>query len=112
MPSHKTKGGLASALAASLLLGPQAALADEIVCVIGAPKTFENDSIACYNNSGCAHAVAMGGDVAPDYDPESAPFALARGKIGAIVGPTPELQKAAEAQGATCASQPMPEAKP
>lgn len=111
MFARKIEGGAGFALAASLLL-PQPATADEIVCVIGSPTTFQNDSIACYNNSGCAHAVAMGGDVAPDYDPDSAPFALARGKIAAIVGPSPELQKAAEAQGARCKTEPMPDPKP
>ena len=46
-------------------------------------------TVACYSDAGCALAETLGAEPIRDYDVGSAPFALARGKISAIIaGPT------------------------
>lgn len=57
---------------------------------------------ACYSDSGCAFAESLGAEPIRDYDVGSAPFALARGKISAIVTTSKDVIKTAEANGAKC----------
>lgn len=59
-------------------------------------------TVACYSDSGCALAETLGAEPIRDYDVGSAPFALARGKISAIIATSKDLIKTAQANGAKC----------
>ena len=59
-------------------------------------------TVACYSDTGCAFAESLRAEPVRDYDAGSAPFALARGKISAIVATSKDLIKTAEANGAKC----------
>jgi hypothetical protein len=61
-----------------------------------------NSTAACYTDGGCALIESLGAEPVRDYDVESAPFALARGKISAIVTASKDLIKTSEANGAKC----------
>lgn len=77
--------------------------ADQFMCINtkhGEP--VKGDTIACYSDNDCKHAVALGGEPIRDFDPSSAPFALARGKISAIVTSSPELIEQTEKAGGSC----------
>ncbi|CAA2142572.1 hypothetical protein HYPP_03595 [Hyphomicrobium sp. ghe19] len=75
----------------------------EIVCINPKDDPPGPDStVACYSDEGCAVAESFGAEGIRDCDAESAPFALARGKISAIVTAAPDLIKIAEANGAVC----------
>lgn len=95
-------------LIASLVLASATANAEpssasaNVVCKMKDTTSFENDTIACYDSAGCSTANELGGEPVEDYDIKSAPFALARGKIGAIVTSSPELIAAAKKVGAEC----------
>ena len=75
----------------------------EQVCVKGKQATYAGETIACYSDAGCQHAASMGGEPIRDYDVGSAPYALARGKIAAIVTSSPGLAKKVRELGGTCA---------
>lgn len=76
---------------------------DEIVCINPKDDPPGPDStVACYSDEGCAVAESFGAEGIRDYDVQSAPFALARGKISAIVTAAPDLIKIAKANGAVC----------
>lgn len=75
----------------------------EHVCITAAQASYAGETIACYSDAGCDHAQKMGGDPVRDYDPASAPFALARGKIGAIVTSSMQLMKNIAKAGGRCA---------
>jgi hypothetical protein len=62
-------------------------------------------TVACYSDKGCALAASLSAEPIRDYDVESAPFALARGKISAIVTAAPDVIKIAEKNGAVCRAQ-------
>lgn len=77
--------------------------ADQSMCINtkqGHP--VKGDTIACYSDDDCKYAVALGGEPIRDFDPASAPFALARGKIAAIVTSSPELIEKTEKAGGSC----------
>ncbi|MFT3730917.1 MAG: hypothetical protein QM780_05735 [Hyphomicrobium sp.] len=59
-------------------------------------------TVACYSDAGCKVAESFGAEPIRDYDAESAPFALARGKISAIITTAKDVIKIAEANGAEC----------
>ncbi len=59
-------------------------------------------TVACYSDAGCALAETLGAEPIRDYDVGSAPFALARGKISAIIATSKDLIKTAQANGAKC----------
>lgn len=61
-------------------------------------------TVACYSDAGCALAETLGAEPIRDYDVGSAPFALARGKISAIIATSKDLIKTAQANGAKCQS--------
>lgn len=78
----------------------------ELVCIN--PKDDPpgpDTTVACYSDKGCAVAESFGAEPIRDYDKESAPFALARGKISAIVTAAQDIIKTAEANGAVCRDQ-------
>lgn len=62
-------------------------------------------TVACYSDAGCAIAQAFGAEPIRDYDLESAPFALARGKISAIVTSDADVIRIAKTNGAICRAQ-------
>ena len=75
----------------------------EVVCTnpkYGPPGA--DDTVACYSEAGCALARSFGAEAIADYDPASAPFALARGKIGAVITSDKKLIETAKANGAAC----------
>lgn len=77
--------------------------ADQFMCINskqGQPE--KGDTIACYSDEDCRYAVALGGEPIRDFDPASAPFALARGKISAIVTSSPKLIDETEKAGGAC----------
>jgi hypothetical protein len=74
----------------------------EQVCVKHKQTTYAGETIACYSDAGCRHAEAMGGDPVRDYDPASAPYALARGKIAAIITGSRALAKKVREVGGSC----------
>lgn len=75
----------------------------EAICVNPKDDPPGPDSTAaCYSDSGCAFVESLGAEAIRDYDVGSAPFALARGKISAIVTSSKDLIKTAEANGAKC----------
>jgi len=84
----------------------QAAAADdavETICIN--PKDDPpgpDTTVACYSDAGCALAESLGAEPVRDYDVGSAPFALARGKISAIVATSKNVIKTAQANGAKC----------
>jgi hypothetical protein len=59
-------------------------------------------TVACYSDASCAIAESFGAEPIRDYDVGSAPFALARGKISAIIATSKDLIKTAQANGAKC----------
>lgn len=65
-------------------------------------------TVACYSDTGCALAESLGAEPIRDYDAGSAPFALARGKISAIVTTDANLIRVAEKNGAICQPQKKP----
>jgi hypothetical protein len=86
-------------------LACEGALADkaELVCIN--PKDDPpgpDTTVACYSDDGCAVAESFGAEPIRDFDTDSAPFALARGKISAIVTSARDIIKVAEANGAVC----------
>ena len=76
---------------------------DEVVCINPKLKDpIQGSTIACYTDAGCKFAASLGGEPIRDFDPASAPFALARGKIGAIVTTSTELIDKIRKVGGTC----------
>lgn len=75
----------------------------EMLCIN--PKLrdpIQGSTIACYTDAGCKFATSLGGEPIRDFDPASAPFALARGKIGAIVTSSTALIDKTKEVGGTC----------
>lgn len=72
------------------------------VCIHAAQASYSGETIACYSDADCLVAEKMGGDPVRDYDEASAPFALARGKIAAIVTSSARLMKAVVKAGGRC----------
>ena len=75
----------------------------EMLCInpkFGDPT--QGSTIACYTDDGCKFATSLGGELIRDFDPASAPFALARGKIGAIVTSSTDLIDKTKNVGGTC----------
>ncbi len=90
-----------------VLIGPASSVAaddrGEFICInakLGGPE--KGDTIACYSDAGCKYAASLGGEPIRDYDAASAPFALARGKIGAIVAAPGKFIDKIKAAGASC----------
>lgn len=76
--------------------------ATEHVCVSAPQGSYEGETIACYSDAGCMIAEKMGGEPVRGFDEASAPFALARGKIAAIVTSSHQLMRAVAKAGARC----------
>jgi hypothetical protein len=76
----------------------------EQFCTYRGKNPEQGDSVACYSDAGCRFAAALGADPVRDYDVESAPYALARGKITAIVASSPSLIAKVKQVGGKCRS--------
>ena len=74
----------------------------EMVCITAKQASYVGESIACYSDTGCSQAEAMGGDAILNYDVQSAPYALARGKIAAIITTSPQLIEKIRTVGGKC----------
>lgn len=92
--------GLISAASA---LGVSDVLAGDVVCKLKSTTNYADTTIACYSDAGCARAAKLGGEPIRDFDQESAPFALARGKISAIVSASEAMTAKSKDVGALCA---------
>ncbi len=88
----------------ALLAGAGGALAGAVehVCITATQASYDGETIACYSDAGCRHAERMGGEPVRDYDETSAPFALARGKIAAIVTSSARLMNSIAKAGGRC----------
>ncbi len=82
--------------------GAAANAEEQQVCIHAVQASYSGETIACYSDAGCLVAETMGGDPVRDYDEASAPFALARGKIAAIVTSSTRLMKAVVKAGGRC----------
>jgi hypothetical protein len=51
----------------------------EQFCTHGGQNPVKGDTVACYSDAGCRFAASLGAEPVRDFDPSSAPFALARG---------------------------------
>jgi hypothetical protein len=89
---------LAGALASS---GVTAANGEQF-CTHGGQNPQQGDSVACYSDTGCRFAATLGADPVRDYDPSSAPFALARGKITGIITSSSGLIAEIRKVGGSC----------
>jgi hypothetical protein len=76
----------------------------EQFCTYRGKNPEPGDSVACYSDAGCRFAVTLGAEPVRDYDVESAPFALARGKITAIITSSPSLIGKIKQVGGSCRS--------
>jgi hypothetical protein len=89
---------LAGALASS---GVTAANGEQF-CTHGGQNPQQGDSVACYSDTGCRFAATLGADPVRGYDPSSAPFALARGKITGIITSSSGLIAEIRKVGGSC----------
>ena len=89
---------LTGALASS---GAPAANGEQF-CTHGGQNPQQGDSVACYSDTGCRFAATLGADAVRDYDPSSAPFALARGKITGIITSSSGLIAEIRKVGGSC----------
>jgi len=89
---------LAGALASS---GVTAANGEQF-CTHGGQNPQQGDSVACYSDAGCRFAATLGADPVRGFDPSSAPFALARGKITGIVTSSSGLIAEIRKVGGSC----------
>ena len=96
------------ALSALSLTPIPAAASSEYYCTFGKGKILNGDTAACYSDDGCTYIVKLGADPIRDFDQASAPYALARGKIAAIVTGFPALVQKVESLGGACRSIGMP----
>ena len=74
----------------------------EYLCTRGKLDVARGDTAACYSDEGCAFIVKIGADPVRDFDPASAPYALARGKIVAIVTSYWALIRKVKGVGGSC----------
>lgn len=81
--------------------GVAAAAPADSLCSHG-EKITKGDTVACYSDEGCRLATSLGGDPVRDFDEDSAPFALARGKIAAIVTSSTALMQRIRKAGGSC----------
>jgi hypothetical protein len=89
---------LASTLASSGLTAANG----EQFCTHGGQNPQQGDSVACYSDAGCRFAAALGADPVRNFDPSSAPFALARGKITGIITSSSGLIAEIRKVGGSC----------
>ena len=74
----------------------------EQFCTHGGQNPQQGDSVACYSDAGCRFATTLGADPVRGYDPSSAPFALARGKITGIITSSSGLIAEIRRVGGSC----------
>jgi hypothetical protein len=74
----------------------------EQFCTHGGQNPQQGDSVACYSDAGCRFAAAALADPVRGYDPSSAPFALARGKITGIITSSSGLIAEIRKVGGSC----------
>jgi hypothetical protein len=89
---------LAGALASSGVIAANR----EQFCTHGGQNPQQGDSVACYSDAGCRFAATLGADPVRGYDPSSAPFALARGKITGIITSSSGLIARISKVGGSC----------
>jgi hypothetical protein len=93
----------AAVVVTGVLAGSGLMAADgEQFCTHGGQNPQQGDSVACYSDTGCRFAATLGADPVRGYDPSSAPFALARGKITGIVTSSSGLIAEIRKVGGSC----------
>ncbi len=100
-PSASSKV-IALSIISLVLPGSNAAASTEYVCTRGKLAVSKADTAACYSDNGCAFIVKLGADPVREFDQASAPYALARGKIVAIVTSYPALIRKVKSVGGSC----------
>ena len=93
---------MAVLLRASLCALHASASEIEQVCLKSELSSVTGETIACYSDAGCKYAQQLGGEPVRDFDVGSAPYALARGKIAAIISNNSPLLEAIRKVGAVC----------
>jgi hypothetical protein len=76
----------------------------EQYCTYRGKNPEQGDTVACYSDAGCKFAATLGAEPIRDYDVQSAPYALARGKIAAIIASSPSLIGKVKQVGGKCRS--------
>jgi hypothetical protein len=100
----QSNGWLATGLlvAVALVSSDVTAAKGEQFCIHGGQNPVKGDTVACYSDAGCRFAASLGAEPVRDFDPSSAPFALARGKITGIVTASPSLITQVRKTGGSC----------
>ncbi len=99
--SLHVNGWLETALLVTFTLAVSAVTAyAEQICTHG--QNPMDGTVACYSDAGCELVASLGGEAVRGYDESSAPFALARGKITAIVTSSPSLIDRIRKVGGSC----------
>jgi hypothetical protein len=104
--SHRGKVIVLSVV--SVLLGSNCAVSSEYLCTYGKRDIVKGETAACYTDHGCAFIAKLGADPIRDFDQASAPYALARGKIVAIVTSYPSVIQKVKSVGGSCRTLSMP----
>jgi hypothetical protein len=89
---------LAGVLASS---GVAAAIGEQF-CTHGGQGPQKGDSVACYSDAGCRFAASLGAEPVRNFSPNSAPFALARGKITGVITSSSGLITQIKKVGGSC----------
>jgi Asp/Glu/hydantoin racemase len=98
----QANGWLITALLVALASSDVMAAKGEQFCTHGGQNPVKGDTIACYSDAGCKFAASLGAEPVRDFDPSSAPFALARGKITGIVTSSSGLITQIRKAGGSC----------
>jgi hypothetical protein len=100
----QANGWLATALLIAVALASSAVTAanGEQFCTHGGQNPVGGDTVACYSDAGCRFAASLGAEPVRDFDPSSAPFVLARGKITGIVTSSSDLITQIRKVGGSC----------
>ena len=87
-----------------LSLGSSGTASSEYVCTYGKRDILKGDTAACYSDDGCGLIAKLGADPIRDFDQASVPYALARGKIVAIVTSYPTVIQKVKSVGGRAVS--------
>jgi hypothetical protein len=100
----RASGWLATALLVAVALASSDVTAanTEQFCTHGGQNPVKGDTVACYSDAGCRFAASLGAEPVRNFDPRSAPFALARGKITGVVTSSLSLITQIRKAGGSC----------
>jgi len=102
IPFRNSNKIMALSILCASWLGCEVAASAETLCTYGRRGVMKGDSGACYSDDGCALIAKLGADPIRDFDQTNAPYALARGKIAAIVTSHPTIIQKVKGIGGSC----------